>query len=132
MDKEKFEKKINKRNRLYLKIMWLALMPLVSVPLMWFISVKYAHVQFTLKQIIVNMLLAYSTIGLQLYGIRILFKLIKNYSKQEWLSDDNLKLYQKLGAVMFIYIFVQYIVQSISTIVNADKLQSHEPITFLQ
>lgn len=127
---EHFKQKIAKRNRLFKKILIVALFALVSIPLMWFLSVKVGHSDFSLKQIIINMCLAYSTIGLQLYGIRIFIKLIKNYSKQEWLSEDSLKLYQRLGAIIFIFVFVQYFAQSISVIVNADKLKSHEAVTF--
>lgn len=127
---ELYKQKIAKRSGLFKKILVVALFALLSIPLVWFMSVKVGHADFTLKQIIINMCLAYSTIGLQLYGIRIFIKLIKNYSKQEWLSADNLKLYQRLGATIFIFVFVQYIAQSISVVVNADKLQSHEPVTF--
>ncbi len=126
-----FKEKMSKKNRLFQKIILVALVALVSVPIMWFMAVKLGHADYTPKQIIINMVLAYSTIGLQLYGIRILIKLIKNYSKQNyWLSEENLKLYQRLGAVIFSYIIVQYVVQLISVIVNADKFKPHEPVTF--
>lgn len=124
------EEKMQRRAKLYQKIIWTVFSASLSIPLMWYVAVKYAHVDYTFKQILFNMLMGYAIFGIQFYGIRILIKLIKNYTKQQWFSEDNLKLYQRLGAVIFSYVFVRYFMQSISSLINADKIQNQEPIIF--